>query len=120
MNTLSITYYTTKKLVTCLISLKTNHDDMFDMVAYELELSEDGFKSYEVYSYVREDVIDTTLMQEDELFQESLVWDNKYDCNFDFLCLIQKEMKRIFDNYPIKRFSTAPEQYKRIIFTYED
>ncbi|AGC34860.1 hypothetical protein ACQ29_gp180 [Escherichia phage PBECO4] len=120
MNTLSITYYTTKKLVTCFISLKTNHDDMFDMAAYELELSEDGFKSYEVYSYVREDVIDTTLMQEDELFQESLVWDNKYDCNFDFLCLIQKEMKRIFDNYPVKRLSTGPEQYRRILFRYED
>ncbi|WPK19705.1 hypothetical protein [Salmonella phage SD-1_S14] len=98
MNTLSITYYTTKKLVTCFISLKTNHDDMFDMAAYELELSEDGFKSYEVYSYVREDVIDTTLMQEDELFQESLVWDNKYDCNFDFLYQIL--LNKIMNCYP--------------------
>lgn len=119
MNTINMTYYTTKKYVCCLLSLKTN-DDMFNNVAYTLELSEDGFQCHEAYSNTREDTIDTTLMQEDELFQESLVWDKKYYCDFDFLCLIQKEMKRIFDNYPVKRLSSGPEQYRRMIFRYEE
>lgn len=122
LDTLTITYYTTKKYVCCLIGLYTRGEEEmdFDMQAFTLELSECGFTCHEAYTYVREDALDTTGMQDDELFQNSLVWDNHYLCDFDFYCLVQKEMKKVFDNYPVKRFSAAPEQYRRIIIHYED